>query len=175
MQPNFDVNYGDLDISPVSGNLFVVSSSDAGVAEFTPDGVFVQNHPLPAGVSSLSGIALDNDLQGAWVCNTSGVVFKLGNFPIGIREEQATYPTIQVFPNPANDHVELVLDVERAANYGIVLHDVAGRVVRSLFDGTLPTGSSRIPVDVSSLSTGCYSIVVAGPGISAVRGLMVVR
>ena len=41
-------------------------------------------HALPAGVSDLSGIALDNDLQGAWVCNTSGVVFKLGNFPVSV-------------------------------------------------------------------------------------------
>ncbi|MEO8067690.1 MAG: hypothetical protein ABI599_08375 [Flavobacteriales bacterium] len=173
--PNFDVNYGDLDISPISGNLFVVSSSDAGVAEFTPDGVFVQNHALPVGVSSLSGIALDNDLQGAWVCNTSGVVFKLGNFPIGISEELAADPIIQVFPNPAKDRVEFVVDVDRPGKYSIVLHDVAGRVAQSLFDGALPAGSRRIAVDVGTLGVGCYSVLVAGPGISVTRRLMVVR
>ena len=175
VQPYFDVNYGDLDISPISGHLFIVSSSDDGIAEFTADGVFITEHVLPGGVSSLSGIALDNDLQGAWVCNTGGTVFKLGNFPIGISEEIAADPIIQVYPNPANDRVELVLDVERSAKYSIVLHDVAGRAVQVVFNGTLPTGSRRIPLDVSALNVGCYSVLVSGPGVSIPRSLIVAR
>ena len=175
VQPNFDVNYGDLDISPVSGNLFVVSSSDAGVAEFTPDGVFVQNHPLPAGVSSLSGIALDNDLQGAWVCNTGGTVFKLGNFPIGIDEDLATDPLMQIFPNPANDRFELRLEVETAVNYRIILYDIAGNTVAQLFDGGLSPGKRTLSFDVSALSAGCYSIALESQGLSTVRRLMVVK
>lgn len=175
VQPYFDVNYGDLDISPVSGHLFIVSSNETTIAEFTPDGVFVQEHVLPTGVSDLSGIALDNDLQGAWVCNTNGTVFKLGNFPIGISEVIVVDPFIQVFPNPANDHVELLLEVERSANYSIVVHDVAGRVAQLHYNGTLPTGRHRIPVNASTLSVGCYSILVTGPGISVSRSLLVLR
>jgi hypothetical protein len=40
---DFDVNFGDLDVSGGTGNLFVVSSTETGLGEFTPagDGVTV--------------------------------------------------------------------------------------------------------------------------------------
>ena len=175
VQPNFDVNYGDLDISPISGNLFVVSSSDAGVAEFTPDGIFVQNHPLPVGVSSLSGIALDNDLQGAWVCNTSGIVFKLGNFPIGIAENHMMDPIVGLFPNPANDRVELKLDEGSPANLRITIHDLSGREVKDFsIDGGL-TGMRSVVLELSNMSTGSYVLRVNGPGRSGAEPLVLIR
>lgn len=175
VQPYFDVNYGDLDISPISGNLFIVSSSDDGVAEFTPDGVFVTEHVLPGGVSGLSGIALDNDLQGAWVCNTSGVVFKLGNFPIGINEGAMADPFVGLCPNPASERFDLVLEVERSGMYSVVLLDATGRVVRPLFDGVLGAQQRRLTADISGLAAGCYTVRVTGGGNSASRSLMVTR
>jgi DNA-binding beta-propeller fold protein YncE len=175
VQPYFDVNYGDLDISPVSGNLFIVSSDDDGIAEFTADGVFITEHSLPVGVSSLSGIALDNDLQGAWVCNTSGVVFKLGNFPIGISGPSAADPITGLFPNPAMDHVQLSLEVKTAANFGITLHDMTGREVRGLFFGELATGMRTLVLDLSGLRAGSYSLRVNGSGQFGATSLALMR
>ena len=162
VQPYFDVNYGDLDISPISGNLFVVSSSDAGVAEFTPDGVFVQNHALPSGVSGLSGIALDNDLEGAWVCNTSGVVFKLGNFPVSVPEAIAR--TISsVFPNPAEDRLTIT---GSGLVPGMMLSvlDISGRAVLSM-----PFSASQGSIDVSALGAGLYTVRSAGSSDQGIR------
>lgn len=79
----FSVSYGDIEVG-ANGNLFVVSSAeDLSIAEFTPQGEFVQFHALPAGVSNLSGIAIDCASGEAWVSNTSGIVFHLGQFPGG--------------------------------------------------------------------------------------------
>ena len=149
--PAFQVDYGDLDISPISGNLFVVSSDESGIAEFTPDGDLVAEHPLPSGVSNLSGIALDNDLEGAWVCNTSGVVFKLGNFPVAV-------PTISndlqvdLAPNPVQDRLTV-----RASDLPIgtplLVVDMAGRSVLSV----LVRATSTV-VDVSGLNPGVYAL-----------------
>lgn len=149
VQPYFDVNYGDLDISPVSGHLFIVSSSDDGIAEFTPDGGFVTEHVLPAGVSSLSGIALDNDLEGAWVCNTSGMVFKLGNFPVGIADAEVS--DVHVFPNPVSDVLTIALPVRASGMVTVI--DTEGRTVLSE-----RVSSTPVRLDVSGLKAGLYSV-----------------
>ncbi|MBK9073711.1 MAG: T9SS type A sorting domain-containing protein [Flavobacteriales bacterium] len=175
VQPYFDVNYGDLDISPVSGNLFIVSSSDDGIAEFTADGVFITEHLLPVGVTNLSGIALDNDLQGAWVCNTSGVVFKLGNFPVAIPEPHNSDANVLLSPNPARERAQLTLEVTEASSYLIILRDMAGRPVRALFQGTLPMGRRTIDLDLSLISAGPYTVTVESATRTAARKLMVTR
>lgn len=155
--PDFQVDYGDLDISPVSGHLFVVSSDESTIAEFTPDGVFVTEHPLPAGVSSLSGIALDNDLQGAWVCNTSGEVFKLGNFPVGVPDQEGFGASI-LYPNPVSD----VLNVSILSPSGsgvILLTDASGRVVQRTRTMAPLTG-----MNVAHLVPGMYALRLEGSG-----------
>jgi hypothetical protein len=152
--PDFNVNYGDLDISPVSGNLFLVSSDENGIAEFTPEGDFIAEHPLPSGVSSLSGIALDNDLEGAWVCNTGGMVFKLGNFPVGTFE--AVGPDrMRLYPNPV-DVLNISIQGSDAKGY-VTLVDASGRTVihERITD-------SVMSLDVSALPAGMYAVRIDG-------------
>jgi len=72
--PGFTVNFGDLDVSTASGNIWVASSDEGAIAEFTPTGVFVQQLALPGGATSLSGIGLDDAGGGAWVASTAGLV-----------------------------------------------------------------------------------------------------
>lgn len=168
----FNVSYGDLDISPISGHLFVVSSEEAGIAEFTPDGVFVQEHALPVGVSSLSGIALDNDLQGAWVCNTTGTVFKLGNFPISVGEHAGVITGLG--PNPANGDVILQVDMPSLSACRIVLRDMSGREVISLFQGEI-TGHRSITFNTDQLTTGTYAVSVEGAKHTGTCRLTVIR
>jgi hypothetical protein len=78
--PGFTVNFGDLDVSTATGHLLVVSSDESTIAEFTPAGVFVQTLALPAGVSALAGIGLDDAGGGAWVVATNGDVSRLSGF-----------------------------------------------------------------------------------------------
>jgi len=162
VQPYFDVNYGDLDISPVSGHHSSHRSSDDGIAEFTPDGGFVTEHVLPAGVSSLSGIALDNDLEGAWVCNTSGMVFKLGNFPVGIADAEVS--DVHVFPNPVSDVLTIALPVRASGMVTVI--DTEGRTVLSE-----RVSSTPVRLDVSGLKAGLYSVRF-NEGVAAAQRFM---
>jgi hypothetical protein len=77
----FSVNFGDLDASADSGNLFIVSNAESTIAEFTPEGAYVQELALPSGVSSLSGIAIIDGSGEAWVAGTGGTLSRLGGFP----------------------------------------------------------------------------------------------
>ena len=80
---DFTVFFGDIEVNPATGNLFIVSSDELRIAEFTPGGTLVRMLALPAGVSGLSGIAF-NDLSPhiAWVSGTSGRVWELSGLPI---------------------------------------------------------------------------------------------
>jgi hypothetical protein len=77
--PSFDVNYGDLEVCQATGNLFVVSSTESVVAEYTPTGELLNKYP--ADVDGLSGIAMDDSTGEAWVAAPAGDVWQLGGLP----------------------------------------------------------------------------------------------
>jgi hypothetical protein len=94
----FTVNFGDLDIHPTTGNLLVVSSDETQILELTPAGAFVRLIDLPAGVSLLSGLGIDELTGDLWVSGTGGsigavpggTVWRLG-FPPAQVSEPASY------------------------------------------------------------------------------------
>ena len=68
----FNVSFGDLDVNALTGNLYLVSSIDNAIAEFTPEGKLVRRVALPTGVTSVSGLALNADGDRLWlVSNTA--------------------------------------------------------------------------------------------------------
>ena len=79
--PEFSVNFGDIDVCQSTGNLFVVSSDESTMAEFTPTGTFLGEHALPATVSGLSGIAVDDSTGEVWLAGTSGGVWHVQGAP----------------------------------------------------------------------------------------------
>ncbi|HLT48785.1 MAG TPA: T9SS type A sorting domain-containing protein [Rubricoccaceae bacterium] len=81
---SFSVNFGDVEVADATGNLLVVSSDESDMAEFTPDGTFVQYQDLPPEVSGLSGIGLDCAAREAWVAGGNGRIFRLGDMPCGV-------------------------------------------------------------------------------------------
>jgi hypothetical protein len=74
----FSVNFGDIEVNPITGNLLVVSSDENRIAEYTPTGTLVQYLALPAGVTSLSGIGIDQVRNEYWVAGTGGTIYRLG-------------------------------------------------------------------------------------------------
>jgi hypothetical protein len=78
--PAFDVNYGDLEVCAATGELLVVSSIETTIARFSPTGVLLDEHALPAGVTAASGIALAPGGQ-AWIASTAGGVFRVDGLP----------------------------------------------------------------------------------------------
>lgn len=81
--PAFDVNYGDLDVCQSTGHLFVVSSIESTVAEFTPTGTLVAEYPLPAAVTLASGIGIEDGAGAAWISGTGGGVWRIAGLPCG--------------------------------------------------------------------------------------------
>jgi hypothetical protein len=79
--PAVVVNYGDVEVCQPTGNLLVVSSDRTDLGEFTPAGAFVRYHDLPADVTGLSGIGIDDATGDLWVTGTGGTVWKVNGTP----------------------------------------------------------------------------------------------
>lgn len=78
--PPFDVYYGDMDIDPATGMLMVVSSYESAIRILTPDGAFVRDVDVGAlGITSVSGIAWDEETRTAWLVSTTGIVYHVGS------------------------------------------------------------------------------------------------
>lgn len=65
-----------------------------------------------------------------------------------------------VAPIPAGDAVVLTLSSDAAADVGITLVDALGRTAGTLLDAPLPSGSSTITLDVSSVPAGVYQLYI---------------
>ena len=162
---NFTVSYGDLDIG-ANGNIYVVSSIQDSMAEFTPEGVFVQKHGMPPGVGVLSALAIDCSASQAWVASSqSGNVFHLGNFPcetVSVDESQNS--EIRVFPNPATGYL-IISSVNQGSAFH--LYDILGR---HMLSETLVRGTNTVVLP--DLPNGQYTYKVDGEPIS---GIVIIR
>lgn len=183
--PDYDVNFGDLDVSTVTGHLFLVSSNQSSIGEFTPTGDFVTTHALPTGVSSLSGIALNCAAQEAWVANTSGAVWLLGDVPCGpgtdAEETVALGFTLDAsYPNPFVSQTTIRFTLPHASPVRLAVYDVRGALVRTLADGPMPAGTHAAVWDGTDhndrpVASGAYFYRLSADGVTVARSMVRVR
>lgn len=157
----FSVNYGDMEVLP-SGNLLVVSSDETSIGEFTQAGTLLSSYPLPAGITSLSGISVHCGATDLWVNSTSGTVYQLNGGPCvntilpsktelpDLMESEAEASTITVFPNPTSGLLEII-GAEEGDTYR--LRNQSG----SLLKEGLATG---VKLDLSELPAGIYLLEI---------------
>lgn len=74
---NFSVRFGDIAADPITGHLYVISSSETIIAEYKPTGEFVRGINLPLGVTDVSGIELSNNGKSLWLSSNTGRIFEL--------------------------------------------------------------------------------------------------
>jgi hypothetical protein len=64
--------------------------------------------------------------------------------------------SVSVFPNPASHAITISLDMEKAAILNLVLADVQGREITTLFTGNVTTGINTKMVQLPELKNGIY-------------------
>jgi hypothetical protein len=158
---NFSVSFGDLDIS-TNDHLYVVSSIQDSIAEFTPEGTFVQAHKIPTGVGVLSALAIDCSAGEAWVTSSqSGNVYHLGNFPCEtVSMVESHKSEIRVFPNPATGYL-MITHVEQGSAFH--LYDISGT---QLLSEPLVRGTNTVVLP--NLPNGLFTYKVTGEPISGI-------
>ncbi|MEO8588270.1 MAG: T9SS type A sorting domain-containing protein [Flavobacteriales bacterium] len=149
--------------SPFTNNqqVGVINQPDsAGMAcDYTDASIFIEDGF--AGYSFPSFVDSYNYSNGKPDCTTTGSA-----------EPMTTSTQVSVYPNPANDILQLTVADAGDARVRITLQDATGREVLRILDGRVPS-DHRVFADLSGLASGAYILVVQDP--SGRRTARVVR
>ncbi len=85
------------------------------------------------------------------------------------------FSALRIFPNPATDDVHLSFSLDEAIALQIDLWSIDGRVLTSVFKGTLNAGSHKINTTISTLPNGVYLYRFVGESGVTTRRLVVRR
>lgn len=66
--------------------------------------------------------------------------------------------SLALFPNPANDKLNLITELSNSDNIRIVISDIAGRKVIEICKGTMLEGKHFIDIDVKNFNQGLYIV-----------------
>lgn len=80
---------------------------------------------------------------------------------------ESTFGLPVVYPNPANNTVNLKLTSETSHDIQIRLMDMNGKVVGGVQKSNVQKGTNTVSVDISSMKPGTYLIQVTGTGVKA--------
>ncbi len=69
--------------------------------------------------------------------------------------------SIDVYPNPVADQVNLSLNLNKAESISIVINDLAGRAVSEVSNKNFTPGSNNFSINTSELSKGIYMLVLS--------------
>ena len=80
--------------------------------------------------------------------------------------------TINVYPNPSHDVVNLSFSMDKASDVLLSITDLAGKL---LYSKTVKTtsGNNSIPVDLSMISKGVYVLNLSSDIVNATRRIVV--
>jgi hypothetical protein len=117
------------------------------------DGANYQTYDIPPAPGEWTYDLYEVDLDGtSRVIATQSVEFN--------EYEASSNASAQVYPNPSAKFANLAVSLPESSDITIEVYDVSGQLKLTRFESQLPVGLSELPLDVSSLAAGCYSVVV---------------
>lgn len=121
-----------------------------------------------------SGLCVDLDNM-SFLVNVSGGQFALSGAAITAIPDAGLTLDLRAYPNPFNPQTEIRFELPDAGHADVVIHDVAGRLVRTLHRGQLPAGPhglvwNGLGDDGGTAPAGLYLATVrSGPWRQAVK------
>jgi hypothetical protein len=205
LHSSFDVSDRILDpegiaFDPETRHVFIVSTPDLTVFEYTPTGLFVDEYdisgldPAPitpqgltfgpasfgAGAWSLyiSDGGIDNNMgpnyQDGWVYEVLLVDPAAADDPLPA-DAESSLRLAPSFPNPSADGFVIPFALSRELPLTLRVFGPRGELVRTLFTGSLPSGSHEIRWDAGDAPAGTYFCELRSGPHRARRKLLVLK
>ena len=149
------INTGSSEISLAVVALFKDESVAFAYAEAESGDYVVNEGWLWSDIERLGAIVL-NENRG--VSNTFKI--KVSDTLPTSNEFDDTKPKItelkQNYPNPFNPSTNIPVSISKFQKVKVDVYDITGRLVKSVFNGSLPTGNHTLSVNLEDLASGVY-------------------
>lgn len=96
-----------------------------------------------------------------------------GNATSGVDDPTGNIADLAVYPNPAQDVVNIRFDLLESAQVRVELYDMLGRLQMLGLDEKLGTGEQQQQLDLSQMSPGIYMVVIQSENARMTRKLVV--
>jgi len=94
---------------------------------------------------------------------------------IGINEINNSVNLFSCMPNPANNTTQISYELKNNEKVSIIITDIAGRIVKTLNQGTQTKGNYSVDLDLSNLTSGTYFYTLKTATAQATEKLIVVK
>ncbi|MDP4191527.1 MAG: PQQ-dependent sugar dehydrogenase [Bacteroidota bacterium] len=120
------------------------------------------------------GIDRSNEL---FVCSFDGNIYRLVSLgPTSVAGEQPrTYGLYDNFPNPFNPQTTITADIMEKGNVKLLIYDLEGKVVDTLFNGIMEPGKYQFHWDASNFPSGVYIYELTAGNFKAAKKMVLVK
>ena len=148
-----------------SGNIIVTAHAGNYPLQYSLDGIHYQQ------ASTL--IISNNGTYNVFIKNAVGCVVEQ-NIIVSGSEDISNSLSWAVFPNPANQELNISFNLSRDASVSLIVTNILGQKIFGSAQ-TIAAGIHTISQDLSSLSPGAYFITLANDNFSATKKFVVTR
>jgi len=157
---------------PTGASAWTAITSTAITTEVHESELIVWNtHGLAAGNYNLLLVLKDN--FGDSVNAQTAITLLPG--VLSVADVSKNNTSLTIYPNPATLNTTISISLTRQANVHISLNDMAGRVLKTVFDNSLTAGNHSVVFHTDDLSDGVYLIKMNTGDAVVIRKLEVVR
>lgn len=87
---------------------------------------------------------------------TTAVTNEIAGLPDALPSTGTNEPEINIYPVPANDHFTLIINIKSATNLSVDVYDLAGRLVKTLYQQSISQGTHALEFTTDHLASGNY-------------------
>lgn len=95
--------------------------------------------------------------------------------PLGVQSTATSGFDLTLSPNPAMTQSSAVVTIPQPTSITMSLIDDKGAVVQQITDTKYSAGSHTVPIDLSTVSSGSYTLAVRGQGVLLTKRLTVIH
>jgi hypothetical protein len=94
------------------------------------------------------------------ISNPSNVVTFYTDWTVGTNNLPTDVERLNVYPNPFNQSIQLVIDAVNGQNIGIEIFDLSGKLIISEQNQTIHQGTNALTINTTKLLSGMYILKV---------------
>jgi hypothetical protein len=152
-----------------SGNVVTFSNSSSNATSYSWDFGDQTNSSAQNPVHAFAGNGSYNVVLTATNGNCSDTTHLTVVLSVGLQELE-TIGQVVLYPNPAQNEVNVGVYLNELAEVSITIYDITGKLVSQGYSGFLNSGENMVKLNTSELSSGLYSTVITtGKSIKNLR------